>query len=138
MWAVSPGKKPSTLKAQVREAEEVSTTLRTICFHVRREWYRKSTKPFMTHFPRPAGSMTEVAGAVVPEPAVAGAVEEEAGVAPAPAVAGAVIAPAPAVAAAVVALAPAVAGAGAVVASAPAVAGAVAAPMPWIDRNHNG
>jgi hypothetical protein len=26
--------------------------LRTICFHVKREWYRKSTKPWMSIFPR--------------------------------------------------------------------------------------
>jgi hypothetical protein len=47
-----PGK-PTDLKSQLKEAEEQATLLRTICFHIRREWYRKSSKWWMVHFPRP-------------------------------------------------------------------------------------
>ena len=48
------GNVPATRKLQVKEAEDIAATLRTICFHIRRGWYRRSQKPFMNAFPRPA------------------------------------------------------------------------------------
>ena len=44
---------PTTTKVQLKEAEEQATILRTVCFHIRREWYRKSHKTWMANFPRP-------------------------------------------------------------------------------------
>lgn len=49
----SYGNMPTNRQAQLKEAEEMSTSLRTICFHVRREWYRRSSKPWLAAFPRP-------------------------------------------------------------------------------------
>ena len=48
---------PNDLKGQLREAEDQATMLRTLVFHIRREWYRKSTKTWMAAFPRPTGTM---------------------------------------------------------------------------------
>ena len=50
------GNLPSTKSKQVKEAEEQATVLRTVCFHIRREWYRRSSKPWMLPFPRPNGA----------------------------------------------------------------------------------
>ena len=47
-----PGK-PNDLKSQLKEADEQATLLRTICFHIRPEWYRNSSKWWMVAFPRP-------------------------------------------------------------------------------------
>jgi hypothetical protein len=45
---------PKDLKRQLKEAENQASILRTICFHIRREWYRRSKKMWMReNFPRP-------------------------------------------------------------------------------------
>ena len=49
------GGAPSNKKGQLKEAEEVAVILRTVCFHIRRGWYRKTSAPWMDSFPRPAG-----------------------------------------------------------------------------------
>lgn len=65
---------PKTRKAKLEEAEDVAATLRTICFHIRREWYRKSSKPLIVqYFPRPSKAAppavpdVEVAPPAVPD-----------------------------------------------------------------------
>ena len=60
------GNAPSSKKAQIKEAEEVATVLRTVCFHIRREWYRRSVKKWMRHFPRPDEAPVAT---IVPRPA---------------------------------------------------------------------
>ena len=50
-WPVED--RPETYEARVALAEEQATRLRNIIFHVKREWYRRSTKPWMCAFPNP-------------------------------------------------------------------------------------
>ena len=80
---------PSTRKAKLEEAEEVATMIRGFCFHLRREWYRKSTKPFMRHFPRPPSSRTQPAPEPAAAPAPSGASASLFQIASAPALSGA-------------------------------------------------
>jgi hypothetical protein len=47
------GNPPKDLKKQLKVAECQATVVRTICFHIRREWYRRSKKQWMLQFERP-------------------------------------------------------------------------------------
>ena len=46
-----------TIAARRKKAEEIATVLRTLCRHIRREWYRKNASGWMQAFPRPHGDV---------------------------------------------------------------------------------
>ena len=56
--AARHGTPPRSKAAQLAQAEEQANLLRTVCFHIRREWYRKSTKAWMTGFDRPSCTLS--------------------------------------------------------------------------------
>jgi hypothetical protein len=62
---------PTTLNLQLREAETAAAVLRTVCFHVRREWYRRSTKQWVKDLPRPRDAGGAGEAAAPPPPALA-------------------------------------------------------------------
>ena len=45
-------KGPKSLKERRRAAEDHATSLRAMFFHIRREWYRGSSRSFMKNFPK--------------------------------------------------------------------------------------
>ena len=54
-----------SLKDKKKHAEEESTKIRTICRHIRREWYKKSKKTWMTPFVRPQQPIGPIGGAAL-------------------------------------------------------------------------
>ena len=57
--------------AQARKiSEEQATILRSVCFHIRREWYRRSNHAWMKDFPNPliTRALTNVPGPATPAP----------------------------------------------------------------------
>ena len=54
------GPKGGPVLARARKADEQATILIKICFHIRREWYRKSREPWMLAFPRPSTFIAHV------------------------------------------------------------------------------
>jgi hypothetical protein len=49
------------LKQREKDAGVLATKLRAICFHIRREWYRKSSKRWMLPFPAPIAGAPPIA-----------------------------------------------------------------------------
>ena len=45
---------PRSLRDRKTKADDFATMVRNATFHIRREWYRKSTKEWMSNFPRPS------------------------------------------------------------------------------------